>query len=380
MKLALVTETFPPEVNGVSMTLGRLCEGLAAEGWEIMVVRPVQEHEEVDMPSEEKPYEEFIAAGVPLPGYNALRMGEPAGFSLYRIWKRSRPDVVHVATEGPLGVAALIAARLLKIPVSSTFHTNFDQYSDHYRIGFIQRLASSYLRWVHNRCDVTLAPTRQMADELAKLGYRNTGVLSRGVDTELFRPDRRDESLRREWGVPEDGKVVLYVGRVAKEKNIDLAFAAFESLREDFPHDRMVVVGGGPELPRLKRKYPEVRYAGMRKGEDLARHYASGDLFLFPSVTETFGNVVTEAMASALAVCTYDYAAGREYIESGRNGMLARFGDAEHFVAQTLALRCLPEQELASVRSAASETGKGISWKRVVESFQRSLRAVASVR
>lgn len=177
MKLALVTETFPPEVNGVSMTLGRICDGLASLGWSLQVVRPVQEAEELDLPTLPKPpkrFEEFLVASVPLPGYKGLRMGEPAGFSLYCMWKADRPDVVHIATEGPLGIAALIAARLLGIPVSSTFHTNFDQYSGHYRVGFVQKALEAYLRRVHNCCGCTLAPTQQMAVALAAAGYRNT--------------------------------------------------------------------------------------------------------------------------------------------------------------------------------------------------------------
>lgn len=360
------------------MTLGRLCGGLAKRGWSLQVTRPVQEHEEVDAVSPAKPFEEFIVAGVPLPGYASLRMGEPAGFSLHRMWKERRPDVVHIATEGPLGVAALIAARLLDIPVSSTFHTNFDQYSDHYSVGFVQRGMSAYLRTVHNYCACTLAPTQQMADQLAAGGYRNTGVLSRGVDTQLFQPSKRDESLRRLWKIPDGGRAIVYVGRIAKEKNIDLVLRTYRAVLEKHPLDRMVLVGGGPELERLKRKYPDVHYAGMQQGEDLARHYASGDLFLFASETETFGNVVTEAMASGLAVCTYDYAAGREYIRSGVNGQLANFGDAEDFIRQALALCSLEEAELSDLRAAARSVAEGISWDSVVDSFQATLRALVA--
>ncbi|MDQ8198264.1 glycosyltransferase family 1 protein [Pelagicoccus enzymogenes] len=376
MRLALVTETFPPEVNGVSMTLGRLCEGLAKRGWSLLVVRPVQEHEEVDAVSPPQPFEEFVVAGVPLPGYSSLRMGEPAGFSLHRMWKENRPDIVHIATEGPLGVAALIAAKLLRIPVSSTFHTNFDQYSDHYSVGGVQRLMSAYLRRIHNFCACTLAPTQQMADALASEGYLNTGVLSRGVDTELFSPEKRDAALRKSWEIPEGGRAIVYVGRIAKEKNIDLVVRAYQAMARQNPSDRLVLVGGGPELERLKRKYPHIHYAGMRKGDDLARHYASGDIFLFASVTETFGNVVTEAMASGLSVCTYDYAVGREYVKPNENGFLAAFDDPDDFVEKAVALGECSDEELRLIGSAARKTAEGISWDAVVESFQSSLREV----
>ncbi len=358
------------------MTLGRLAGGLAAKGWSVQVVRPAQYDEEADIVRPSSGLEELVVPGVPLPGYKGLRMGEPAVLSLLGSWRRMRPDVVHIATEGPLGVAALMVAHWLRLPIASTFHTNFDQYSDHYRVGFIQKLASSYLRRVHNLCGCTLAPTRQMADELAALGYRNAAVLSRGVDTELFRPDRRDEGLRRAWGVEPGALVALYVGRVAREKSIDLAMEAFEQIRRRHRSDIMVVVGDGPELERIRLAYPDVRYAGMRRGEDLARHYASGDLFLFPSVTETFGNVVTEAMASGLAVCSYDYAAGRQCIQPGVNGELAAFGVAEAFVERCVALRTMAPEALGRLRQAARETANAISWESVVDTFENALHQV----
>lgn len=360
------------------MTLGRLCAGLARRGWDLTVVRPVQEHEEIDAVREPQPFEEFVVAGVPIPGYSSLRMGEPAGFSLHRMWKEKRPDVVHIATEGPLGLASLTAAKLLEIPVSSTFHTNFDQYSGHYGAGFVQRGMSAYLRWVHNQCGCTLAPTRQMAEALAAEGYERTGVLSRGVDTELFHPGRRDGSLRESWNLGPGGRAMVYVGRVAKEKNIDIVMRVFREISRDHPEDRLVIVGDGPELERLKRKHPDVLYAGMRKGEDLARHYASSDIFLFASVTETFGNVVTEAMASGLATCTYDYAAGREFVDAGRNGFLADFDDEDDFSRQAKALRALDEEALVQLRQQARATAERISWDAVVDSFQDSLRELVS--
>lgn len=373
MRLALVTETFPPEVNGVAMTLGRLRDGLAGLGWSVQVVRPEQDSDEFPS-AEAAARDDVIVPGLPLPGYKGLRMGEPAIFSMGRAWRARRPDIVHVATEGPLGLAALWVARRLGLPVSSTFHTNFDQYSGHYHIGFIEQLARSYLRWVHNACVCTLAPTRQMADELEAGGYRNVGVLSRGVDTELFDPARRDEALRREWGVGPGGRALLYVGRAAREKNIDLAVGAYRALAADHPEDRMVVVGDGPELERLKAESPRIVYAGMRRGTDLARHYASGDVFLFPSVTETFGNVVTEAMASGLAVVTYDYAAGRQHVIHGENGFLAAFGDGADFEQNAREARALPDDRLAAVRQAARETALGIRWSRVAATFDAALR------
>ena len=378
VKLCLVTETFPPEVNGVSMTLGRLCGGLAARGWRVSVVRPEQAEEEWRSPTRDFSIDEIVLPGLPLPGYKGLRMGEPAFFSLRNRWRRDRPDVVHIATEGPLGLVALWAARQLKIPVSSTFHTNFDQYTGHYKVGFITRMLQAYMRSVHNACSVTLAPTAEMAASLEASGYRNAGVLSRGVDTSLFSPERRDASLRTEWGVGPRARVFMYVGRVAKEKNIDLAVAAFEeSVLPDRRGDRFVIVGDGPERARLESAYPGILFVGMRSGEDLARHYASADAFLFPSVTETFGNVVTEALASGLVTLAYDYAAGRQCIRTGDNGFLAPFADEQAFVGRARELAALEEEAFKSIRENARSTALRYSWSNVVESFESILAAVA---
>ena len=376
MKLALVTETFPPEVNGVSMTLGRLVVGLVEKGYQVQVVRPAQDSERDDKSVGQNPYDELVMPGMPLPGYEGLRMGRPEAYRLLREWTAAKPDLVHVATEGPLGLAALWVARVLQIPTSSTFHTNFHQYTGHYKIGLIEDFILVFLRITHNSCGCTLAPTKQMADELKAMGFKNTAVLSRGVDTELFSPDRRDEQLRAEWGAKPEDRVVAYVGRVASEKNIDLAVKAFRRSQTDSRKSIMVIVGDGPERLRLQDKYPDIVFAGMRKGEDLARHYASSDIFLFPSVTETFGNVVTEALSSGLAVVTYDYAAGRELIESGIDGLLAPFDQPDQFIEAARVAMGLDTEALSTLRMQARETAMAVSWDRVIQEFKQSLEIV----
>lgn len=366
MRIALVTETFPPEVNGVAMTLNRLASGCAMQGHQLQIVRPLQQGEKMAALHAFYEGEQLVVPGIPLPGYDNLRMGRPAVIRLYRDWRCSRPDMVHIATEGPLGLASLVAANLLSIPTSSTYHTNFHQYSQHYKIGFFKDLFWVYLRVFHNMLGCTLPPTKEMAKELEAAGYQRVNVLSRGVDTDLFKPERRDGSLRAEWGAGDGTPVFLYVGRVAAEKNIRLAVDSFERVRVELPDAVLVIVGDGPELSALKREFPHFHYAGMRKGEDLARHYASGDYFLFPSVTETFGNVVTEAMSSGVPVLTYDYAAGRQYIRSGENGWLATFGDGEDFARQALAASETSKEARAAIACEARKTALSISWDRIV--------------
>ncbi len=376
MKLALVTETFPPEVNGVSMTLGRLVTGLSKRGFEVQVVRPSQGRDSETQSTAMSGISELLVAGMPLPGYEGLRMGRPSAYRLLCAWTESPPDVVHIATEGPLGLAALWVASMLGIPASSTYHTNFHQYTGHYHIGLIRDFILVFLRIAHNACGCTLAPTKQMANELRSLGFKNTGVLSRGVDTKLYFPDRRDASLRAEWGATENTIVFAFVGRVASEKNIELAIASFRRAAESAADSLLVIVGDGPERKRLEAENPDIVFAGMRKGEDLARHYASSDVFLFPSITETFGNVVTEAMSSGLAVVTFDYAAGRELIIDGENGYLAKYGDSAGFQKRAVDLANMGLEKLAGVRNEARETALAVSWNKVVEDFKESLEIV----
>ncbi len=376
MKIALVTETFPPEVNGVAMTLQRLAEGVARLGDDITVVRPRQAADR-NAPAAERAYREVLVPGLPLPRYAGLMIGWPVMGKLVRLWGRERPDVVHVATEGPLGWAALGATARLGIPTSSSFHTNFHQYGQHYGYGAFLHVAFAYLRSFHNETAVTMVPTRQMRDELRAEGFWEAAVVSRGVDTELFSPQRRSRELRRGWGAGDGDPVFVHVGRVAREKNIELAVSSFLAARADHPNARFVIVGDGPERPRLEAMYPEFHFAGMQRGEALAAHYASGDIFLFPSVTETFGNVVTEALGSGLVVVTYDYAAGREHIRHGVNGILARFDDPGAFLAATVAVAARPG-DWPALRAAARETALGVTWNAIIGRFHDTLAAVAA--
>lgn len=369
MRLALVTETYPPEVNGVAMTLSRLVGGLRARGHEVEVVRPRQRGETGE-PAD------LLVAGVPIPRYEALRMGLPSAERLARRWESWGPEVVHVATEGPLGLAALRAAGALGLPVTSSFHTNFHSYGGHYGLRALREMSLGYLRWFHNRTRLTLVPTRRGAEELAAQGFERTGVMGRGVDTGLFHPRKRDERLRAEWGAGPEDPVALYVGRVAAEKNLGLVVDTVLGLRRRVPGLRFVLVGDGPERAGLAAKYPEFHYAGMRRGEELAAHYASADLFLFASVTETFGNVVTEAMASGLATVTYDYAATREHVRHGENGYAAAFNDGGEFVRVAEAALAA-RGEWPEVRRAARATAEGVTWEAVVARFEADVKAAA---
>ncbi len=229
LDIAFVTETFPPEVNGVAMTVGRLVGGLRELGHRVSVIRPRQAG--ADAGGEH----ELALPGLPLPGYPGLRFGLPAGGRLARQWRQRRPDLVHVVTEGPLGWSAVSTARRLGIPVTSSFHTNFDRYSVHYGVGWLRPAVAAYLRTLHRRTQATMVPTAALAADLAGEGIGGVRVVGRGVDTALYDPARRSPELRGAWGVAPEAPVCLYVGRLAPEKNLALVRRCFAAIRARHP-------------------------------------------------------------------------------------------------------------------------------------------------
>lgn len=376
LQVAVVTETYPPEVNGVAATVSRVVEGLAGAGHRVQLVRPRQHA--ADTPAQGEHFEEWLAPGLPIPRYPGLRMGLPCGGALRALWRAWRPDVVHIVTEGPLGWSALRAARALQLPVVSDFRTNFHAYSAHYGIGFLRRPLVAYLRGFHNDTATTMVPTDALRSELAAAGFERLRVVSRGVDTRRFDPARRSETLRTRWGASPQTMVALYVGRLAPEKNIETVLAGFDALQAQDPQARLVVVGDGPERPRLERLRPDIRFAGVQRGEALAAHYASADVFLFASLTETFGNVVPEAMASGLALLAYDHAAASQLVRHGDNGLLARAGDRETFCALTRRLAGdLTQARRLGLR--ARETALGMDWCLIVDGVVQAYRDALGV-
>ena len=372
LAIAFVTETFPPEVNGVAMTVGRLVSGLRARGHLVSVVRPRQGRGDAGREHE------LALPGMPLPGYPGLKFGLPAGRRLMRQWRQQRPDLVHVVTEGPLGWSAVSVARKMGIPVTSGFHTNFDRYSVYYGLGRLRPAVAAYLRTLHRRTLATMVPTAALAADLAGEGLTGVRVVGRGVDTDLCHPGRRSNGLRERWGVEGEGPACLYVGRVAAEKNLALVRKTFAAIQVWHPGARMIWVGDGPSAGQLALEHPDHHFAGMRTGEDLAAHYASADLFLFPSLTETYGNVVAEAMASGLPVMAYRSAAAAELIVQQENGMVASPGDERGYVDG--ALWMLQEADrLNGMALAARQSMLPRSWGGVVETFETVAReAIAS--
>jgi glycosyltransferase involved in cell wall biosynthesis len=379
LRVAVVTETYPPEINGVALTLQRLVEHMQARGHTLQLVRPRQSRAEplglmpgvAGAGAASQDMEQVLCRGLPIPRYPHLRMGLPQLRPLARLWSLQRPDLVHIATEGPLGWSALRVARRLRLPVSTDFRTNFHAYSEHYGLGWLHRPVAAYLRKFHNSADCTMVPSLDLQATLAQQGFERLHVVQRGIDTAQFSPTLRSEALRAQWGVQPHDLVALYVGRLAPEKNLDLLVRSWRAMAEVRPGTRLVVVGDGPSAQALQAQCPEALLLGARRGAELAACYASADVFVFPSVTETYGNVVPEAMASGLAVMAFNYAAAASLVEHGENGWLAPWPTAQRQAAEEEAFvagaRLLAQQPVlvAGLRAHARAATLPRQWSQI---------------
>ena len=375
LRIAYVTETYPPEVNGVALSAARLVAGLQRRNHDVQLIRPRQDG--LDAARDGPRFHEVLTRGLPIPRYPNLRMGVPSKRALVQLWSTHRPDVVHMATEGPLCWSAMQAAAHLRLPTTSDFRTNFHAYCKHYGVGWLHRPIMGYLRKFHNRTRCTMVPTESLRRELQGRGFRNLSVVTRGVDVAQFDPAHRSAALREQWGAGPNSLVVMVVGRVAPEKNLQLLVTAFEAVRQRDADARLVIVGDGPMRAELQHRCAHAWFAGQRIGQDLAAHYASADLFVFPSLTETFGNVTAEAMASALPVVAFDYAAAAQLIRSGDNGVLVPFGNAGDFVHQVSELAADAGRRRA-MGERARHAAAALQWDGVVVRFESVLQALVA--
>lgn len=349
------------------MTLTQLCSRLARRGHHVEVFYPKA--------STTAPKGGVILRELPgfqLPGYPEVRLALPRQISLLKEWRENPPDAVYIATEGMLGSSALRVARKLRIRVVSGYHTHFPQYLRHYNLPLLEPLALRYLRRWHNKCAMTLTPAPDVASMLSTNGFKDVQLLGRGVDCDLFSPDKRDSWLRRQWNAGQETPVMLCVGRVAPEKNLALAMDSYQRLKSRFPDLKLVMVGDGPSRPDLQAQDRSIYWVGMQQGEALAKHYASADMFLFPSLTETYGNVLAEAMASGLVSVSFDYAASSQLVSNGIEGFQVPRGDADAFhraVEQALSSR----QLWGAISAAARAATLPLSWEAVVDTFETAL-------
>lgn len=364
MRVCLVTETYFPQVNGVSRTLGQLVRHLTERGDLVQLVHP--------------DYGEIAAANTLLvraaspPFYPELHLPLPPFAAVHRAIDAFAPEIVHIATEATLGFSLLRDAQRKKIPVVSSFHTNFDQYSAHYRVGFTRGTIWRYLRWFHNRTVETYVPSRATIADLRSRGFERLVFWPRGVDGRLFRPDRPGgQELRRALGFGPGDVVIAYVSRIAAEKNIAYLADALVIVERERPRTRLLFVGDGPARPSLEtRMGSNASFVGYRSGEDLADHYAAADLFVFSSLTETFGNVVLEAMASGLPVVALRAGGVGDTVRPGVTGALVEPNAAPAEFAHAL-ITLIDDHDLRRRTSQAARAyALSQSWDEIMGSLR----------
>lgn len=369
MRIALVTENFLPKLDGVTRTLAILLEHLRSAGHQVIVLGPE------GAPRRYAGARVFHARGAPLPFYPELRLLFPSP-ALERRLERFRPDVAHVVDPMALGAAGILWAQRLGTPVIASYHTNLAAYCAYFHLGALTTPMWRYRRYLHNRCALTLCPSRSTAVELDRRGFERVGVWPRGVDTTLFHPAWRSRAWRERLTGDADAPIILYVGRLSHEKNLRDLVAAYRALEQTGAW--LALVGDGPARLELERALAgrRVVFTGYLRGEALAEAYASADIFAFPSVTETFGQVVLEAMASGLPVVGYDAEGVRDSVQPGVTGLLAPLSERGVFAGYLRALLDAPELRLrlgASARAYAERQ----SWDAVMTQIAATYARVA---
>ncbi len=373
VRLALFSDTYPPQMNGVSRTLERLVAAARERGAAVRVFTttdPELKQDDGDV---------VRWNSVPFWAYPQVRLSAPKVLTARAALEAWKPTLVHVATEFGVGLAGRAAATALRVPLVTSYHTSFSAYAEFYKLGALASMGWKYFRWFHSAAARTFTPTEAIKAEVEAHGFRNVGVWGRGVDGERFDPAFRSLDWRRGLGIADDAMVVLYVGRIAKEKGLEHALHAMQELAVDAPAIRFVFVGDGPYEAELRAAAPSTAiFTGRLSGVPLSTAYASSDVFLFPSVTDTFGNVLLEAMASGLVVVSADAGNTRELVGSER-GVIVPVGQRGVVAG---ALKALESDRVkhAAIRDAAQAWARERTWPLVWNGLFRGYQDVISGR
>jgi len=384
MRVLYCTDTYPPQLNGVSVVTSLSVEGLARRGWKCLVVAPRYPHtpghadwEDSTLP-ESLPVEVVAVPSVPLPLYPEVRLALPRPRSMHGLVKRFKPDLVHCATEFGIGRMGQIAAARAKVPVVSSYHTDFAKYADAYGTSWLRGTVSSYLGRFHRRSRRVFTPSTVSREDLIRLKVPNVEVWGRGVDAELFHPGRRSQAMRAALGMG-SGFTFLYVGRLAAEKRPEQIIHAFRLASESLPRGviHLIMAGSGPCEAELRAAAPPgVTFLGyLERRSRLPDLYANCDAFVFASVTETLGLVVLEAMASGLPVIAAPAGGVRDHLKDGKNGLAYAEEDAG---SMARAMVRLAEDWALTQRLSrgARLTAESLTWERELDRLDLSYREV----
>ncbi len=364
MQILLATDTFLPEINGVTTVLAQMRDGLRARGHRVRVLAP---HYGSLLPDESGVHR---LGAIPAPGYRQVRLSWPWFRGLSRWIDEEAPDLVHAVTEGPLGLYGRGHARRRGLPLVSSFHTDFPRYAGHYLGSFAVRPTQAYLRWFHGAARLTQTPSEATRDELHSLGIPRAEVWGRGVDTAWFRPSRRSLARRALMGVGEHQALVLHVGRLAVEKGVDTLAAALHQAHQRLGHRAVFCVAGdGPRAATVREALPWARHLGFLGREALADLYADADVFVFPSATETCGLVALEALASGVPVIGSNAGGVRENLREGLTGMLVPPGDAPAF-AGAIEFMLQDDAQRRAMGEAARAFAVGRDWTRELDQLE----------
>jgi glycosyltransferase involved in cell wall biosynthesis len=387
MRVLYCTDTYPPQVNGVSLVTALSVTGLRARGWSCGVVAPRYPSGErnvfTDAPGSGGDEDMLVPVpSVTLPAYPDARLAAPAYGAIARAVRRFRPDLVHCETEFMLGRLGQIAARRAGVPLVSSYHTDFGRYTAAYGVPWLRGSVSGYIIRFHRRSRRTYTPSVPCRDELLRAGVANVEVWGRSVDTESYAPAWRSDALRERLGVG-DRCMLLYVGRLAAEKRVAQIIDAYRTALPLLPPDstRLVIAGGGPHEDALRATAPAgtIFLGYLDRARELPSLYASADAFVFASVTETLGLVVLEAMASGLPVIASPAGGVADHLRDGVNGLAYPSGDVRAMGAAMVTLATDPGLRHALARGAR-ETAESLSWPRELDRLDASYREVCSPR
>jgi phosphatidylinositol alpha 1,6-mannosyltransferase len=371
VRLALFCDSYLPQLNGVSLLLDRLVQAVQTRGGAVRVFTTTDPAGVQGDDVRRWPSVAFWA-------YPEHRLSLPLQPRVRRELRQWQPTVVHAASPFGLGLAARGAARALGVPFVTSYHTNWSAYSSYYLRGSLRGAAWPYLRWFHNAAVRTYCPTRAVQRDLAGRGFRHTAIWSRGVDRSVFSPSFRSSTLRERLGVTGDMVLAIYVGRLGIEKGLDVAMAAMQSVTRTAPgRVKFAIAGDGPYSAEARRRAPaDTVFLGRLTGAELSEFYASADVFVFPSETDTFGNVLLEAMASGLAVVGADVGPTRELLAE-HTGVTFRPGDSVSLADRILELASSPERRRVLARHAVA-FARLCTWDRVFDDLVADYSVVQS--